>query len=320
MTPRLRTAAAAALALVLSASLAACGSDSSQSGPQSQGSSQSASSPSAPEVDRSGKANFPKVVGDFGEDPEISAGSGDAPDRVSVKTLHEGSGATLTTKDTVLVNYELALWDGTKVESSFETKQPIAFSLGQVIPGWTYGLQGQKVGDRLELVVPAKWGYGDKATGSIPAGSTLVFVVDVLDSTSNVKIDEDALKQGAPTGAEAPAGVEVSSEPGAEPTLSFAEGAAAPTENSHTTIVKGTGAAIEEDDYVLYRGVGAPFGAASTSSWSAEPLAAKAATLGIAGETVGSRIVFVVGAGPGAQSGSTPTVIVMDVVGVMKTK
>ncbi|WP_115727478.1 FKBP-type peptidyl-prolyl cis-trans isomerase [Actinomyces culturomici] len=326
MTNPLHKAAAAALALALSLSLAACGSDSAQSAQSSQSAS-SESGSSVPEVDRTGKANFPKVAGGFGEDPEISAGSGDAPTQVSVKTLAEGSGAALTTSDTVLVNYELVLWDGTKVESSFESGSPIAFSLGQVIPGWTYGLEGQKVGDRVEIVIPPKWGYGDTATGSIPAGSTLVFVVDVLDSTSNVAIDENALTQGTATGNALPDGVTVTGDPGVEPTLSFADGATAPTANSQTTIVSGTGQTVGESDYVLYRGVGAPFGQATSasSSWAGKPLAVSAKQLGLAGAKVGDRIVFVVGAASAAQSGSTststtPTVIVMDIVGVMKTE
>ena len=43
------------------------------------------------------------------------------------------------------------------------------------------------VGDRLELVIPASLGYGGQARGNIPANSTLVFVVDVVGtSTRNI--------------------------------------------------------------------------------------------------------------------------------------
>lgn len=326
MTRPLRKAAAAlALTLALSVSLAACSSDdqASESGAQSSASAAQSDS-SVPEVDRSGDANFPEVTGDFGEDPEISAGEGDAPTRVSVATLSEGEGAALTTSDTVLVNYELALWDGTKVESSFESGSPIAFSLSQVIPGWTYGLEGQKVGDRVLIVVPPTWGYGDTATGSIPAGSTLVFVVDILDSTSNVTIDEGALKEGSATGDALPEGIEVSGGAGVEPTLSFTEGASAPTDNSQTTVIAGTGAEVASSDYVLYRGVGGQFGASDSisSSWAEEPLVVAASQIGLEGAHVGDRIVFVL-ASSAAQSGSTsstPTVIVLDVVGVMTTE
>ena len=52
--------------------------------------------------------------------------------------------------------------------------------LSGVIPGWTQGLAGQTVGSQVLLVIPPDLGYGDQASGSIPANSTLVFVVDIL--------------------------------------------------------------------------------------------------------------------------------------------
>ena len=50
----------------------------------------------------------------------------------------------------------------------------------QVIDGWNQGLVGLNVGSQVLLVVPPDLGYKDQAQGSIPANSTLVFVVDVL--------------------------------------------------------------------------------------------------------------------------------------------
>lgn len=318
---RMRIAAAAALVLALPLGLAACGAQDAQSGSQSsQSSSSQADASSTPEVDRSGEANFPAVTGGFGEDPEISAGKGDAPAQVSVKTLHQGDGAGIAIEDTLLVDYELALWDGSKVESSFESGTPALFSLQQVIPGWTYGLEGQHVGDRVEIVVPAKWGYGDQPSGAIPAGSTLVFVVDVINSSANVSVDESLLSQGSATGAAAPEGISVEGAPGAEPTLSFAEGAAAPeASGAPLTLVEGAGEQVGEGDYVLYRGVGGPFGSNDrvSSSWGMEPQIIQAAQAQLVGQKVGSRLLYVLGSPGGAQSGSTPTVIVLDVVGIL---
>jgi FKBP-type peptidyl-prolyl cis-trans isomerase len=51
-----------------------------------------------------------------------------------------------------------------------------------VIPGWDKGLVGKKVGSRVLLVVPPADGYGAEANGQIPANSTLVFAVDILDA------------------------------------------------------------------------------------------------------------------------------------------
>ena len=39
---------------------------------------------------------------------------------------------------------------------------------------------GQTVGSQVLVVIPPKDGYGAKASGQIPASSTLVFVIDVL--------------------------------------------------------------------------------------------------------------------------------------------
>ena len=50
----------------------------------------------------------------------------------------------------------------------------------QVIDGWNQGLVGQTVGSQILLVVPPSLGYGTTAQGSIPANSTLVFVIDIL--------------------------------------------------------------------------------------------------------------------------------------------
>jgi FKBP-type peptidyl-prolyl cis-trans isomerase len=43
-----------------------------------------------------------------------------------------------------------------------------------------------KVGGRREIIVPPRLGYGNRSPSPlIPAGSTLVFVVDLLDSYSS---------------------------------------------------------------------------------------------------------------------------------------
>jgi peptidylprolyl isomerase len=53
-----------------------------------------------------------------------------------------------------------------------------------VIQGWSQGLTGVKIGSRVMLVIPPELGYGDQAREGIPANSTLVFVVDVLGTSS----------------------------------------------------------------------------------------------------------------------------------------
>jgi len=83
--------------------------------------------------------------------------------------------------DTVKVHYHGTLLDGTVFDSSVDRGQPISFGLGQVIPGWTEGLQLMKVGDKFKFTIPANLAYGDASPSpKIPPGSTLVFEVELL--------------------------------------------------------------------------------------------------------------------------------------------
>lgn len=88
-------------------------------------------------------------------------------------------------KDQVLVHYHGTLLNGVVFDSSVDRKQPIAFGLDQVIPGWTEGLQYMSVGDKARFWIPANLGYGNRKVGNIPAGSLLVFEVELLEIQSS---------------------------------------------------------------------------------------------------------------------------------------
>jgi len=49
-----------------------------------------------------------------------------------------------------------------------------------LINGFLKAVEGQKIGSQVVAVIPPAEGYGDTEQGSIPAGSTLVFVIDIL--------------------------------------------------------------------------------------------------------------------------------------------
>ncbi|MCR9246946.1 MAG: FKBP-type peptidyl-prolyl cis-trans isomerase [bacterium] len=83
--------------------------------------------------------------------------------------------------DTVVVHYTGWLTDGKKFDSSRDRGSPARFGVTQVIAGWTEGLQLMTPGSRFKFVIPPELGYKDRATGSIPANSTLVFDVKLID-------------------------------------------------------------------------------------------------------------------------------------------
>ena len=92
-----------------------------------------------------------------------------------------GDGLTPNDTSTVSVFYEGTLIDGTVFDSSYETGDTISFPLNGVIPGWTEGLQLMPVGSTFKFYIPADLAYGSRPTGPIPANSTLIFKVELLD-------------------------------------------------------------------------------------------------------------------------------------------
>ncbi|WP_407644362.1 FKBP-type peptidyl-prolyl cis-trans isomerase [Ferrimonas aestuarii] len=100
---------------------------------------------------------------------------------LQLKVMEPGTGTEHpTAKDKVTVHYHGTLLDGTVFDSSVERGQPIDFKLNQVIPGWTEGLQHMVVGEKTRLYIPARLGYGKRGVGKIPAGSLLIFDVELI--------------------------------------------------------------------------------------------------------------------------------------------
>lgn len=93
----------------------------------------------------------------------------------------EGEGTPPTATDSVKVHYRGTLVDGTEFDSSYSRNEPITFRLDSVIKGWTEGLQKMKPGSKATLVIPPELGYGEQAIPSIPANSTLIFEVELLE-------------------------------------------------------------------------------------------------------------------------------------------
>lgn len=94
----------------------------------------------------------------------------------------EGKGDAVKPGAEVKVHYTgwLTDKDETIFDSSVKRNEPIEFGLGQVIKGWQDGVPGMKPGGTRVLKIPAKLAYGDRAVGKIPAGSTLIFRIELL--------------------------------------------------------------------------------------------------------------------------------------------
>lgn len=94
-----------------------------------------------------------------------------------------GTGEEVKAGDTLKVHYVGTLTDGTKFDSSRDRGEPFEFTLGvgDVIAGWDQGLLGMKIGGIRKLTIPASLGYGEVEQPNIPANSTLIFEVEVLE-------------------------------------------------------------------------------------------------------------------------------------------
>jgi FKBP-type peptidyl-prolyl cis-trans isomerase FkpA len=125
------------------------------------------------------------AVASCGDSPTLPSSS--AP--YSQVDLLNGTGAEAAPGNTLRVNYTGWLYDpatpdnkGLQFDSSIGG-DPFLFILGtqSVIAGWDRGIVGMKVGGIRRLVIPPSLGYGDIRNHSIPAYSTLVFEIELLE-------------------------------------------------------------------------------------------------------------------------------------------
>ncbi|MFE9722731.1 FKBP-type peptidyl-prolyl cis-trans isomerase [Streptomyces sp. NPDC005794] len=106
--------------------------------------------------------------------PRIEVPEGAATTELTIRDLVVGDGPEAQPGRVVQVHYVgVTFASGREFDSSWER--------GKVIKGWDRGVRGMKVGGRREIVVPPRLGYGRQSPSPlIPAGSTLIFVVDLL--------------------------------------------------------------------------------------------------------------------------------------------
>ncbi len=133
--------------------------------------------------------------GAFAQGPKLKVKKVKKPKTVTTSSgleytiFQKGNGAKAANGDKVKVHYVGKLTNDTVFDSSRKRNEPFTFKLGtgEVIPGWDEGVALLQCGDRATFKLPAKLGYGDQGVGNIPAGSTLIFDVELLEVIPGVK-------------------------------------------------------------------------------------------------------------------------------------
>ena len=175
-----RTTARLLLAVAVSLSLAACGSDD-----ESTQSSAQESTTQACET-RSATAEPPaEVSADLTEKPEVPTTDAPPPCDLEINDVVVGTGAEAVEGSTAEVKYVGAFYGtGEEFDSSWSRGDaetlPVPVGAGRVIAGFDQAITGMHVGGRRMVIIPSDLGYGAEDYGSIPGGSTLVFVIDLV--------------------------------------------------------------------------------------------------------------------------------------------
>jgi FKBP-type peptidyl-prolyl cis-trans isomerase len=105
--------------------------------------------------------------------------------------------------DEVTVQYRGKLLDGSEFDSSYSRGVPATFKVGGVIKGWQEALVLMKPGAKWQLFVPPELAYDNSSRPGIPAGSLLIFDVELQSVKPNEAPPAAAAPPGAPPGSPA---------------------------------------------------------------------------------------------------------------------
>jgi FKBP-type peptidyl-prolyl cis-trans isomerase len=298
--------------------------------------SSSASSSSSAAANPNANASV-TVAGAFGTTPVVKIPKLDANNKLTVKTVIQGTGATVTKTDDMAANFVLYFWNGTSnsLKANTFTSNPTVIG-GSLLPGLETALIGQKVGSRVLAVIPPADGYGTSGNSQlgITSTTTLVFVIDVLKSyvgTASAFGAAESVGGGSlPT---------VTAKPGSEPKVTVPS-SSPPSALVIKTLIKGSGPKLAKGEFVVAKyaayiwrtkktfsdtwSQGAPYGFVYDSP--SQPLIT-GWNEGLAGQTVGSRVMLVIppkdGYGTTGQSqagitGTDTLVFVVDIIDAFK--
>lgn len=293
--------------------LGACGdskdsasTDPSTAAPSTSAAPSASATPKAAKIKASDNFDAVTATGAYGKSPKVKVTSPWGIDKTRTKVLAPSDGQVVKAGQTVEVNYYgVDGRTGKKFDESFSTGKSVAFSLDQVVPGFSKGLTGQRKGSRVLIAMPGKDGYdssGGNAEAGINVGDTLIFVVDVvgvpLTGPKGVKV---APTKGLPTVTDKK-GVPSIAVPKTDP----------PTKLQVETLIKGTGNKVAATDTITfnYRWVKWSDGKLLEESYSSKPASSKLSGLlpgmqkGLVKHTVGSRILLVIPPAEGYPDGN----------------
>ncbi len=96
---------------------------------------------------------------------------------VYYRITREGNGNHPPANAEVSVKYKGYLTDGTVFD---ESTSVVTFQLSQLVKGWQISVPKLKPGGKGIFFIPSRLGYGNQATGNIPANSVLIFEIELI--------------------------------------------------------------------------------------------------------------------------------------------
>jgi FKBP-type peptidyl-prolyl cis-trans isomerase len=126
-------------------------------------------------------AHNTQAAKDFLEKNSHEKGVKTTADGLQYKVLIPGNAkaAAIQPTDEVTVQYRGKLIDGSEFDSSYARGIPATFKVNGVIKGWQEALVLMKPGAKWQLFVPPELAYNNSPRPGIPAGSLLIFEVEL---------------------------------------------------------------------------------------------------------------------------------------------
>jgi len=299
------------------------------------GSSKPSSASSSPS---SASSTSVTATGSFGQAPNVTIPKAKAGSQLMVKTLVQGTGATMTKSDAVAANYVIYTWTGTTSSRQGSTFGAVPVLIpGKTLPGLETALVGKKTGSRILAVIPPAQGFGSSGNpqAGITGTTTLVFVIDLLKVYPNTA--------GA-TGTQVSSGggtlPTVAAKSGTAPTVTFPAPSSPPGALVTKTLVKGGGPKVAKGQFIVAQYTGYIWRTKKvfSSSWSSgSPFGFVIGATpeqvipgwdkGLVGQTVGSRVMLSIppaqgygssGASQAGIKGNDTLLFVVDIIDALK--